>query len=549
MKDYIYDICIIGSGAGAGPIAYELSLDGAKVVVLEKGEHYKREDFSKDEIAYTKRSIVTPPLKDEFHTIIENDEEYTTFESNWDFWNGSVVGGSSNFMSGFFHRLHPDDFQLKTKYGKINGANVEDWVVGYDEFEPYYEKVERIVGVSGKFKPSPYEPPRSTNDFPYPPTKEHPIVDLIDKSAKEIGIDSLITPRAILSQDSNTREKCYYSNYCGSYGCSSGAKSSSREALINPALKTGNLTLIANAFVIKLNEENKKVVSATYIDKNTNTKKIIKAKIFVVASQAIETSRLLLNSSSINFPNGLSNNNNQVGKNILFSGGGIVNGTFDNSNYPLNKLMIEGPFVNRVIRDFYFLENKKGGMMELLFEHANPIRKANKEKWDINGNLVWGEALYEKLNHKFNKERILSIEIFNDWLPTDNCYVSIDKNRVDKYGINVAKIAIDAHPQNVVVGEEISVYAKKLLKQMGAKDINGDISPYPPANLQAGGCRFGNDQKTSVLDKYCKSHEVENLFVTDGSFMPTGGSVPYTFTIYANSFRVADYLKKEWRNI
>ncbi len=552
MTNKIFDICIIGSGAGAGPIAYELCKDGKKVVVLEKGEHYKREDFSKDEIAFVRRDIVTPNAKDEYHTIVEGDEEYTSYESGWSFNNGTIVGGSSNFMSGFFHRLHPDDFRLKSKFGQIKDANIEDWAISYEELEPYYTKVEEVVGVSGKFTPHKYEPPRGTKDFPYPPTTEHPIDEMIEKNAKSINMTALTTPRAILSRDTNERNKCYYSNYCGSYGCSSGAKGSSREALINPALKTGNLTLLTNSYVIKLNEKNKKVVSATYIDKKTNTQKTIRAKIFVLSAQAIESSRLLLNSTSKNFPNGLGNNNGQVGKNLLFSAGGTVSGTFDEkSQIPLDKLMVEGFFVNRVIKDFYFLDKdrQKGGVLDILFEHANPIRKANSLKWDSNDNLVWGEKLYEKLYRAFNKEKILNIEIFNDWIPHDKCNVTINTTRKDKYGINVAKVAIDSHPQNEAIGNKLAKPAIKLLKRMGAKDINSAITPYPPTNLQAGGCRFGNDPKNSVLDKNCKSHEVTNLFVTDGSFMPTGGSVPYTFTIYANSFRVAQYIKNNFEQV
>jgi len=546
MKNQIFDICIIGSGAGAGPIAYELTKAGKKVVILEKGDFYKREDFSKDEIAYVRRSIVTPNLKDEFHTIVEGNEEYTSYSSGWNFWNGNIIGGSSNFMSGFFHRLHPEDFRLKTRFGSIDGANIEDWPISYKELEPYYTKVEHIVGVSGNFTPHKYEPPRSEKKFPYPATTEHPINELIDKSAKKIGMTALGTPRAILSQDTKDRDKCYYSNYCGSYGCSSGAKGSSREALINPALKTRNLTLIPNAHVIKLNEENKKVVSATYIDKTTMKSKNIQAKLFVVAAQAIESSRLLLNSTSKNFPNGLGNNNAQVGRNLLFSAGGTINGTFDEtSQIPLKKLMVEGYFINRVIKDFYFLDkNTKGGVLDLLFEHANPIRKANKLIWDNENKLIWGEKLYEKMYNKFNKEKTLSIEIFNDWLPNNDCNVTIDNKRKDKYGIPVAKIAIGSHPLNEKIGDKLAYKAIDLLKEMGAKNINGSISPYPPSNLQAGGCRFGNNPKTTVLDKNCKSHEIENLFVTDGSFMPTGGSVPFTFTIYANSFRVADSIKE-----
>ena len=527
----MYDICIVGSGAGASPIAYELSKAGAKVIVLEKGEFYKKEDFSKDEIAYNRRDIVTPPLKDEFHIIEElvdgKWESTTTTQSNWNFWNGNIVGGSSNFMSGFFHKLHPDDLKLKTKFGDIDGANIFDWAIDYDQLSPYYDKVKKIVGVT-------------TN------TREHPISNLFDKSARKLNLTPIVTPRAILSNKTKHRDGCYYSNYCGSYGCSSGAKGSARESLLEPALKTGNLTIILNAYVTKLISKNSKVTKAKYIDKSSNTTKEIKAKIFVVASQAIESSRLLLNSSNKEYPNGLANSSGQVGKNLLFSGGGIITGEFDGSkNISLDDLKVEGFFVNRAIKDWYFLDkNTKGGLVEALFEHANPIRKANSVKWDEEGTLVWGDDIYKKLDYKFNRSKRLDFEIFNDWLPNDNCFVTVDKNIKDKYGVSVAKIRIGSHPQNEKVGDQLAVKSIELLKQMGAKNISGSISPYPPQNLQAGGCRFGLDPKTSVLDKNCKAHDVQNLFVTDGSFMPTGGSVPYTYTIYANSFRVADHIKK-----
>jgi len=298
----VVDVCIIGSGAGAGPIAYELSRAGKKVVVLEKGEYYKRSDFSKDEIAYTKRSIVTPNRSKEFHTILQEGQEYPTTHTHWNFWNGTIVGGSSNFMSGFFHRLHPDDFRLCSKFGAIEGANIVDWAIDYGDLAPYYDIVERIVGVSGVYQNAPFEPPRQHSHFPYPPTQEHPIAHLIDSVARTIGVQTLVTPRAILTHDTPTRNKCYYSNYCGSYGCSSGAKGSALEALLIPALQMGNLTIIANAHVLKLHEQKGKVVYVSYMDKDLNLKRTLKAKVFVVAAQAIESARLLLNSASSTSP-------------------------------------------------------------------------------------------------------------------------------------------------------------------------------------------------------------------------------------------------------
>ncbi len=288
----IYDVCVIGSGAGAGPIIYELSQAGLKVCVLEKGDIYNEKDFSKDEIV-VRKAIYTPDLKDEYHTIEEFVDgawqKFPTYETGWSFWNGNLLGGSSNFMSGFFHRLKPNDFKLASTYGVAENSNIVDWAISYDELEPYYAKVEELVGVSGEVQEYEFLEPRSTKEFPYPALSENKIVDLIDKSCKELGFKSIKTPSAIISKQKNHRNPCYYSNYCGSYPCSSGAKGSSRASLIKDALLTNNVTIIPNANVIKLNtDKNKKIKSAMYLSKEGN-KKEIEAKLFVVDAQAVET--------------------------------------------------------------------------------------------------------------------------------------------------------------------------------------------------------------------------------------------------------------------
>jgi len=541
-----YDVCIVGSGAGAGPIAYELSRAGKKVVVLEKGAFYREENFSKDEIAYCRRSIVTPKLREEYHLIEQKiDGEWVatpTYESGWDFWNGNIVGGSSNLMSGFFHRLHPKDFQLESAFGRIEGANVADWPITYADMEPYYAKVEHIVEVSGKVTPWRYQEPRSTPDFPYPPTQEQPVSELIDSACATLGLASVKTPRAIMSIPKGERSACYYSNYCGSYGCSSGAKGSSRAALLQPALKTGNLTIKTGHHVKRLEVDKAGRVTSA-LCQHAGREVEVEADLFVVAAQAIETSRLLLNSRSSHFPDGLANNHGQVGKNMLFSAGGVVSGNLDTKVLPHDKLFAEGFFVNRTIKDWYFLGKEgKGGIAEALWEHANPVLRANRSKWGEEG-ILWGERLQQKLLERFTQKRNLQFEIFNDWLPNDDCFVTVDPNYRDKYGMPVAKLRIGSHPRNEAVGNMLAKKTREVLEKMGAEDIRSDIGPYPPQNLQAGGCRFGNDPKSAVLDKNCRAHEVPNLYVTDGSFMPTGGSVPYTWTIYANAFRVVDVIK------
>ena len=547
-----YDVCIIGSGVGASGVAHTLVNAGKRVIMLERGGFLQERDFSKDEIAYCKRDIVTPNLQESYHTIedLEGGEwiKTTTTQTESSFFNGNIVGGSSNFMSGYFHRLKPVDFKLQSTFGSIEGANVVDWCIDYNELEPYYEKVERIVGVSGEVTNHKHHEPRSTPNFPLPPLQEHPITKLIDHACDRLNFTPYKTPRAILSKPKDRRDNCYYSNYCGSYGCSSGAKGSARASLLQPLLKKKNFTIITHAFVRKLNEENSTVTQAIYIDTKSKKEHTVEAKIFVVAGQAVESSRLLLNSKSKNFPKGLANNSNQVGKNLLFSAGGIGSGQFDAESMPLKDLMVEGLFINRSLCDWYVTDSMKGGIIDFLFEHANPISKASKQKWG-QGGLLWGEALQNKIFKKFTTTKQLNFEIFNDWLPTDNCFVSVDEKYKDIYGVPVANIRIGYHPHDLKVGKLLAEKAEKLLITMGAKEVYSSISPYPPANLQAGGCRFGDDPKKSVLNRYCQAHEVKNLFVTDGSFMPTGGSVTYTWTIYANAFRVGDYLLQYMKNL
>lgn len=545
-----YDICVIGSGAGAGPIIYELSKIGLKIVVLEKGDIYNEKDFSKDELT-VRKAVYTPILKDEYHTIEENIngkwEKFPTYDTGWNFWNGSLLGGSSNFMSGFFHRLRPDDFKLASKYGKINNANIIDWPISYADLEPYYEKVENLVGVSGEVQAHKFQEPRSTKNYPYKALEENKIVNIIDSACKSLKIQSIKTPRAILSKAKDDRNPCYYSNYCGSYACSSGAKGSSRAALINSALNTNNVKIIAKAFVIKLNtNKHRKIKSVTYI--KNGEKKQLNAKLFILAAQAVESSRLLLNSKDENFKQGVANNSGNVGKNFLSSSGGIVTGEFDESNMKLEELLAPGFFVNRAIFEWYYTKEFKSGMIELVFEHANPIRRASFLKWDKEKLLI-GKELQDRIYETFTKKRTLNMELFLDWTPNDNSFISVDEKFKDKYGIPVANIRIGSHPKDIEASEFLKNKAVQLFKQMGAKNISYDISALPASNLLAGGCRFGDDIRASVLNKYCQAHEVENLFVTDGSFMPTGGSVPFTWTIYANSFRVADFIKNNINNL
>lgn len=560
MKIEKFDVCVIGSGAGGGPVAYELSHAGYETVVLEKGPWFHSDDFYKDELACCLRDAYTPDLNDEQHVLEElNNQQWqatATSESGWNFWNGNCVGGSSNFMSGFFHRMKPKDFRLLSEFGKISGANIVDWPISYDDLEPYFTKVEKLVGVSGRVLQHPHLEPRSTADFPYPPTAEHPISQWIDTACQSLDYHPFPVARAILSKADNGRNSCEYSGYCGSFGCASNAKGSSRAALLNSAIKTGHCYIKPHSKVVRLlTDAQGEVRSVVYVNNEGLTRKI-EAKIFVVACQAIESTRLLLLSSGEKHPDGIGNRYQQLGKNLIFSGGGSGRGDFrfaDLDEQKALQLRTMGPFVNRALHDWYYIDEQpgftqqklKGGMIEFLLQHPNPTSKGTALRWDNHGDLLWGKALKRKMELWFRTDRSLDFEVFNDWLPTDNCFVTLDNKVTDKWGSPVAKVRIGYHEHDLKVGEFLSQKAITVLKKMGAKNINSSISGSPPPNLVAGGCRFGSDPKTSVLDADCRVHDAGNLFVTDASFMPTGGSVPYTWTIYANSFRVADKIKEQ----
>ncbi len=553
-----YDVCVVGSGAGAGPVIYELSKAGYKVVVLEKGPWLKTEDYTKDEMVATRRSVYTPRLQDECHVLVTKNKEgewesRSTYSTGKDFWNGNVVGGSSNFMSAYFHRLKPVDFRLKSEFGAIDGANVEDWPITYEDLEPYYTKVESIVGVSGKVVPHRHLEPRSTSDFPFSPLAENIFSTWLDKGARELGYELIPAPRGILSQQKDQRNSCFYSNFCGSYGCASDAKGSSRVALLDEAMKTGNCTIIPNAKVYHLETDGEGKISRARYYNAKGDKLHTEAKLFVVAAQAIETSRLLLMSKNPDFPNGLANNSGQVGKNIVFSGGGIGSGQFffeDLDEKDAERLKARGVFINRALQQWYVIEDEKlggrvkGGTVDFVSEHANAVTKAVQLKYNSDGNLVYGSALKERMFDYFTGQRKLKFEIFVDWLPNDHCRVELDDEVKDKWGDPVARVWLGYHEHDLKVGRYLAEKAENLFRQVGLKNVSSSVSGVVSPNLQAGGCRFGNDPETSVLDKNCRAHEVENLYITDGSFMPTGGSVTYTFTIYANSFRVADAIKK-----
>jgi choline dehydrogenase-like flavoprotein len=551
-----FDVCVIGSGAGAGPIILEMAQAGRSVVVLEKGPWLKTPDFAKDEIKHCRRTTFTPQLRDEPH-VVELEERgkwraWPTYNTGWDFWNGSMVGGATTLMAGYFHRLKPVDFRLRSTFGPVEGADVQDWPISYDDLEPYYAKAETEIGISGRVVDHAFAEPRSTPDFPMPPIAEHPISGWLDDAITTLGWKPVPVARAVLSRprvhaDQPIRRPCEQAGYCAMYGCTSGAKGDSRVALLNRAVATGHCTIRPQSMVVHLHSDaTGKVIAAEYIDASGHSQRVT-AKTFVVACQPIESSRLLLRSTGPKHPNGLANRSGLVGQYLLWSAGGIGRAEIvrgDLSAERAAQLTSPLPFLNRAIYDAYVLREPgkapyKGGVVDFVLPSPNPIRRAMRHAWDEHG-PVWGWRFKDALQRGFHDERQLTFEVFCDWMPTRDSHIVLDARKRDRWGGPVARVRIGEHPQNSIAGDAVGAYGTQVLRALGGRDVRLGSAAFPSTNLTAGGCRFGHNPETSVLDVHCRAHDVPNLYVTDGSFMPTGGSVPYTWTIYANAFRVAD---------
>ncbi|MFV1958753.1 MAG: GMC family oxidoreductase N-terminal domain-containing protein, partial [Planctomycetota bacterium] len=401
MSTEAFDVCVIGSGAGGMPVATVLAEAGYSVALLEKGPWYTRRDFLKDEIVQTRRIMFVPDRRLDPHVwekeIDGKIEAWTTHGG----WNATCVGGATNLMSGYFLRMKPIDFRMRSEFGDLEDARVADWPILYEDLAPYYDRVEKEIGVSGRVVDHPWADARA-GDFPFEPVEEHPFADVVDTTCQAMGLHSFPEPRAILPEDSGRRRQCNYSGWCAGYGCTTEAKGSSRTALLPRALATGRVKLHYRAMAKRIVSDAKgRAVAVEYFDRGGEVHRI-EARIFVLACSAIETARLLLASPGERHPQGLGNGNGLVGQNLLFSTFGGGQGDFPYATFSKKWDWHDSdePWVNRALQDHYVIEDeklgrRKGGTLSFLLMHPNPIQSALNEAL-FDEKVLWGWPLKKR---------------------------------------------------------------------------------------------------------------------------------------------------------
>ncbi len=551
MADFECDVLVIGSGAGGSPLALTLAQAGIDVIVLEKGPRHPRSAYVHDEIEVLRRGFFTPSLDLDPHTVVtRNSPQAQRTDLGWI---ASCVGGGTVHMGAYFYRFHPDDLRMRSRFGDGDFGDprleeLVDWPYSYDELEPYYALAEREVGVAGLAGADPFAGPRST-PYPLPPLDSHPIAALLEDAIRARGGHPFPTPRAVNSRPYQGRPACEYCEVCPSYGCPVGARGSTQEALLPRAEASGHCRVMAGAMAKEITTDAEgKATGCIFFDAE-DRERTVRARIVCVCCSAVESARLLLLSRSKRFPNGLANSNGRVGKHLQFHGATMGAARIPRSALPEEFRDVEHPFLGRSMMDHYFLPEgvtplAKGGLLRFHMTPPNPIETAHALAFQEvpQKPMLWGQELRQQLKERYEKTLGIGFEVFHDFLPNQGTFVELDPEVQDRWGLPVARIHLDLPDHHRVAGQWVMDRAFEILKDLGATHFEAQPAGGTSRYLVHGTCRAGVDPEHSVLDPFCRTHEVPNLYVVDGSFMPTSGGAAPTLTILANSFRVAEHL-------
>ena len=528
------DVLIVGAGGASGAtVAKVLTESGLRVVGLERGPWLRQEHFSADEIKFINRNYLWPDPVLKPRTV-RRDENSTAEVRQFSPMPQGVGGGTIHY-SGWFPRATESDFRMRSIHGDVEGASLADWPISYADLEPYYSRVEWEFGVSGIAGANKFEGPRSGN-YPCPPLPLSRYGKVFYDACAKLDINAFPMPQAFVSTPHKGRTPATNPGFIQQFGDWTTAKSTSQSVFTPDAVATGRYDLRADCYVHRLTmTKDGRVKGALYEDSQGRMVEQEAAAV-IVCCGAIESARLLLASASDEFPDGLANSSGQVGRNATFHEYFFAIGLFDREVHdPVYGWA--GNYVNGTSMEFYETDESRGHIAGCVITASGLGPPVN---WTFPGRPTWGQAAKDADRDFFNHSMKLGV-LLND-LPRETNRVDLDPDVKDAWGQPVARITYANHPNDIALGNWQVNKNMEILEAAGADKILPVYFEQTTGNAchQHGTARMGDDPRTSVLNKWGRAHDIENLYVLDGSAFPTGPGVNPTLTIMANAWRCAE---------
>ena len=509
--DEVVDYCVVGVGSAGGVLVQRLARAGFRVVGLEAGPFW---DTEKDWVSDEKGSheLYWNDLR-----IIGGTDPLALGENN----SGKGVGGGSVHWAAFTPRFHPSDFRVYSEDGV--GA---DWPISYWDLKPYYELLEREIPVAGPA----WFPWGDPHGHPYGPHPLGGVGDILVRGCTKLGIRTVAGgPVAILSASHGDRPHCIYRGFC-IQGCKVGAKASTLITHVPDAITYGaEIRAHSMAARVSLRDDGR-VNGVTYFDREGN-EHFQRARAVIVSGYAIETPRLLLNSACSGHSHGLANSSGTLGKYLMAQAGNVVAGRFDE----LIRLY-KAPPAHALSEEFYETDRRRDFARGFAIQTVGPLPVAfAKQMMAAMGAWGWGmRRVMMDYNHW------ATLGVLGEILPWEDNRVELAEE-TDRFGLRVAKVTFNLHENDRKL---IEFGKRKVMDVLWAAGATQVVQESRFAHL-VGAARMGNDPATSVVDRFGRTHDIPNLFICDGSILPTQGSANPGLTIQALAARTADYLIQE----
>jgi len=559
------DVVIVGVGAAGGILAAELSKAGMKVIGLERGPRLATEDFTPhDELRFFQRQDLRPNVKRQPVTRRPNADARATPLPVLNY--GNQAGGGTVHYGAVSWRFHADDFRARSHAIERYGASVipqdsslADWPLSYADLEPFYDRAEYELGVSGKAGNlqgnkidggNVFEAPRR-REYPLPPLRDDQSGVVFRDAANKLGHHPFPTPRAILSQDYNGRPGCTYCGFCQAFGCHVGAKSSILVTKLPEADATGNFRLVTGAMCYRVNSDSSgRVTGVAYYgpDGSDNT---IEAELVILSPFIYDNTRLLLLSKTDRFSNGLANSSGEVGKHLTAHMMPNVFVAFDDRY--VNVFM--GPSAQKHTIDDFNADNFDHGGVGFIRGSQISIGTISVQGGPIGATTFnppsgiprWGAAYRDYLAKYYARQAAMVAQTEN--LPYPDQTIDLDPNVRDQWGLPAPRLTYDWRRPNELARVEFMMQKmEELGRTMGAAHVwRSPLGPGAPGAHHEGGTRMGNDPKTSVVNRYGQSWDIPNLFIIGSSTFPSMSGFNPTLTIQALAYMSADAIVNRYR--